>query len=221
MEKIYRVGMRYNDTCSYKNGDQFMKWFNEGISTGIDNNSGMRALNYEDANPKNPILPACMILVTHEVKREGNPWNDNIDYSTGKIHYWGDAKLRDSKPRMTYLDSKGNKRTDQIWKAIQTDSLDNVPPFLHFTKPEPGVVVFSGLCVLSKLHETWFQDKGIPVKNLLLELDILDCEFVDVEWIQSRVRSGIDFIDDSKAPSAWLEYCRGNVKSISFWENRF
>ena len=67
----------------------------------------------------------------------------------------------------------------------------HVYPFLHFSKPQKGEIVFNGLCILDNLELTWFWDpnKKIPVQNYLMHLRILDCEAVDVDWLHNRVNA--------------------------------
>ena len=135
MGEFYRLGHTYTDKggISFPE-DQFLRWVNIDGS-GMGNSEGIRALNY--VSKKSDFLPAYLILVSHEIKRVGNPWQDSVDFNTATIYYWGDAKYSSNK---SYDQFKGNKRLLQIWETILDGKMDLVPSILHFSKPVAGKV---------------------------------------------------------------------------------
>ena len=209
----YKLGHTYIDTGgSSRPNDQFLRWINIPGS-GMGNSEGIRSLNYTEKDSNH--LPAYVILVSHEVKRAGNPWQDFVDFNSATINYWGDAKYSVLK---SYNEFKGNKRLMQIWESILEGRLLEIPPILHFSKPNPGVVVFNGLCAIEELQITWFEHSGKPVKNYRLELSILDADEVDVDWLHYRAKNygGNDI--NLLAPSVWKDYIKGNTRKLDIWK---
>ena len=212
MSNIYKIGHKYTDKGSRRHiDDEFLKWINID-GGGMRNADGIRALNY--VTKKSNFIPAYLILVSHEVKRHGNPWEDIVDFGTANIKYWGDAKFD---KRLSYFDFRGNKRLLQIWYEILDTNFEIVPPILHFSKPQKGIVTFNGLCVLNNLELTWFEDKGFPVKNYKCELTILDVESIEVDWLHHRANCK-DFAKlNIKAPKIWKDYIKGKIRKLDVW----
>jgi restriction endonuclease Mrr len=213
MSNKYKIGHVYTDKggISHPN-DQFLRWINiEG--SGMGNSEGIRALNYVQKDSK--YLPAYIILVSHEIKRSGNPWQDFVDFNSATITYWGDAKY-DIKKK--YDSFKGNKRLLQVREAVLDGLLKQIPPILYFSKPKTGVVEFKGLCVMEDLQITWFEDQGRPVKNYRIELAILDCEDVSIEWLHERARCVNSDKLNEHAPRIWKDYIKGNTRKLDVWK---
>ncbi|MCX2743661.1 restriction endonuclease [Mangrovivirga sp. M17] len=212
MDKKYRIGHTYKDILSVsRKNDEFVSWFSLNGS-GIGNSGGIRAAKYLNIKSQ---IPAYIVLITRNTShRWYNPWEDIIDYSTGTIFYWGDAKF-DSKKN--YSDFRGNKHLVRTFERILENNMQDVPPILHFSKVEKGVVKFNGLCALTKLELTWFEDKGNPVKNYRSELAILDEEKVDVAWLHDRAKcTDLNYVNYN-APNAWKDYIKGNIKKLNIW----
>ena len=215
MKNRYLLGRFYRDTGTpFKTEDQFMRWVNIDGSR-MPNSPGIRPLAYSKI--KDAELPAYVILVTANTSRlSDNPWEDKVDYENAEIKHWGDAKFDVVKG---IDDWKGNKTVRKIYNRIVANNSEWFhTPFLHFSKPEKGWVVFNGLCVLDNLELTWFWDdlKKIPVQNYLMHLRILDCPEVDMEWLHQRanVNSLNDPDQDSRAPEVWKFYKAGGIKSL-------
>lgn len=212
MEKGYKIGHNYKDILSVsRQRDEFVSWFSHNGS-GIGNSGGIRAAKYLKIKSE---LPAYIVLITRKIShRWYNPWEDIIDYSTGTIFYWGDAKF-DSKKN--YSEFRGNKHLIKAFEKILENSMPEVPPILHFSKVESGVVKFNGLCALTNLELTWFEDKGNPVKNYRCELAILDAEKVDIAWLHDRAKCrDLKKINDN-APKVWKDYVKGNIRKLDIW----
>lgn len=208
----YKVGHEYIDKGGSSNEmDQFLRWINIDNS-GMRNADGIRAVNYVAKN--SDALPAYIILVSHEVKRIGNPWEDIVDFNSATIYYWGDAKLNEQK---RYDEFRGNKRMLQVWEKILEGKLQEIPPILHFSKPKRGVVKFNGLCILHDLQLTWYEQEGIPVKNYRFELKILDQDIVKIAWLHSRATNSDFSLLNTDAPAVWAEYLKGNVRKMDIW----
>jgi len=209
--RSYKIGNLYVDTGgSSRENDEFLRWINIPGS-GMGNSAGIRSLNFvgKDSND----LPAFIILVSHQVKRAGNPWHDEIDITAEKINYWGDAKTHNTKE---IDDFNGNKRIKKVWQALATKKdLKKIPPILHFSKTRPGVVFFNGLCVLDDLKAAYFLENGVKVKNYRMELSILDCPEVKIEWLHARARGNVSHSPSPLIPQAWTNYVDGllNIKN--------
>lgn len=213
--KLYRLGHSYIDTGGLSNlNDQFLRWINIPGS-GMRNADGIRALNF--VIKKSDFVPAYMILVSHEVKRLGNPWEDIVDFNSASIKYWGDAKFHE---KLSYENFRGNQRLLQVWHLILEGKFNLVPPILHFSKPRKGMVKFNGLCVLTNLELTYFEDKGIPVKNFCCELSILDANQIDIRWLHYRAKcSDFDQLNIG-SPKVWSDYIMGNTRKLDMWSKR-
>jgi restriction endonuclease Mrr len=211
----YKVGHTYVDTGgSSKDHDQFLRWINIAKS-GMRNMDGIRALNY--VSKKSDHLPAYVILVSHEIKRAGNPWEDIVDYNSATVYYWGDAKFDLEKH---FTEFRGNKRLIQVWETVLENKLDLVPPILHFTKPSKGIIKFTGLCALTDLKYSWFEELGNPVKNLRAELTILDTDEVHISWLHNRAKCTDLKKINHDAPKIWTNYVSGKVQKLDIHRKR-
>lgn len=211
MTKInsYKVGQSYiDDIANSKDKDQFVKWL-----PGIGNSKGIRPARYKNLKSD---LPSFIVLITRQVAHHHyNPWDDIVDYVSGKIFYWGDAKLNEGK---NYRDYDGNKILLKVYENVLDLNFKQIPPILHFSKVESGKVQFSGLCVLKKLEMTWYDDHGMPIKNYRAELTILDEEEVSVAWLNERTKSS-DFKEANRlAPLTWKDYIKGRIRKIEVFK---
>ncbi len=216
MTKNYKIGHSYKDILSVSRElDEFVSWFSNGES-GIGNSGGIRSAKYLYLQTD---MPCYLVMITRGIShRWYNPWEDIIDYSTGKIFYWGDAKFNIAKE---HDDFKGNKHLLKIFNKVLENQLELIPPILHFSKSKSGVVKFNGLCVLTDLDLTWFEDKGNPVKNYRCELTILDIDTVTIEWLHQRVNSkNLDELKHTNAPNVWNHYLKGDIKRLDVWSKR-
>jgi hypothetical protein len=213
--RSYRVGHVYKDTGSTsKEGDQFLAWLNIPGS-GMLNSPGIRPLKYLHSLSD---LPAYVVLVTHEkTGGRNNPWDDIVDYGAAQILYWGDAK---SHERKRCEDFDGNKVLSRIHDAVLEGKAQLLPPILHFTKPQKGQVVFSGLCALTDLQRSWFDDHGTPVRNYRAILTILDVDEVKVDWLHGRVVAKSPGALDIEAPKAWRLFLKGDLRKLNLWRSK-
>ena len=212
MSNTYKIGHNYRDILSVsRERDEFVSWFSLKGS-GIGNSGGIRSAKYLKINSH---LPCYIVLITRNIShRWYNPWEDIVDYSSGAIYYWGDAKFDSEK---NYDEFRGNKHLKNVFDKILENKLSEVPPILHFSKVESGVVKFNGLCALTNLELTWFEDKGNPVKNYRCELTILDIDKVQIDWLHYRVNSkSLSTLNDN-APEVWKDYIKGNIKKMDVW----
>jgi hypothetical protein len=189
--RAFRLDRVYRDS-SDPQFDEFSSWI------GVKNSGGIRTRN----GPKG--RPAVVVLLSAHVSvATYNPWDDIIDDLQGRIWYWGDAKAHPSK---RCHDWAGNQCLQQIWTAVGERRFAEVPPILHFCKPEKGKVKFMGLCVLTDLHDGWIEDDGHRVRNLRAQLDILPVQDVPVSWLRGRIE-GLE-VD---TPREWQIYARSGV----------
>ena len=208
-----RLGHAFRDKGSPTDpDDEFLRWINIPGS-GIRNMGGIRPLKFTQLN-----LPvhAYIILVTADQSRgsAANPWEDLVELRTGRIVYWGDAKFGTK----TVDDFIGNRALRSAWDQVLDNRRDLVPPILHFTKPEAGLMRFNGLCVLDHLELTWFEDDhGSPVRNYRAHLSILDEEYVDVEWLHQRATAKSNEDLRVGGPPTWKRYQAGKVDRLQIW----
>lgn len=66
---------------------------------GIANSGGIRKLSSGEKDTKNEKkIPAAIFLISNQNPTGfHNPWDDSIEYATGTIRYWGDAKYKEGK----------------------------------------------------------------------------------------------------------------------------
>lgn len=220
--RVFRVGHEYRDRASYPD-DELIAWLTTNAGS-ISNAGGIR---FKDNNSSAVVdsetgkpVPAYFVLVTSEKSTQHhNPWDDVVDEISGNIHYWGDAKFAARK--RSYNQFTGNARLEATNNLRLEGRLENLPPFLHFSRKRSGYLTFNGLCALSDLRHAWFEDHGKPVKNLRALLSILDVEEVAAEWLNQRVvGEDLEGIDKKLAPKAWLKAKKGKIERRHVWASR-
>lgn len=217
--RVYRVGHEYRDLTKRVPQDEFINWLDTdghtiGTTGGIRAKKYIRPAMYKCMNG----VPSSLVLVTTHVSQQyHNPWEDIVDYSTGRIYYWGDAKYDRARREKRHNEFMGNRALERIHDQILEQKLHEVPPILHFAKGKKGTVKFSGLCALDRLETTWYEDKGRPIKNFRCHLSILDAETIDLDWLHARASasSPADLDQSMKvAPESWLDYVSGRTKRL-------
>lgn len=204
--RIYRLGHEYvDDIANSREKDQFVNWL-----PGIGNSKGIRSARYKKFKAS---IPAFVVLLTREINhKHHNPWDDIVDYNSSKIFYWGDAKFDINKG---YREFDGNKTLLDVYDKWLDGRTNEIPPIIHFSKRTTGTIVFNGLCVISNVELTWFEDTGKPVKNYRFELTILDAEEVKVEWLLNRINiTDLNEINNEFAPRAWTSYLNGRIDKL-------
>lgn len=177
MPRVYQLDRDYEDRKDRDAPNEFVRWLD------IRNAGGIREMMTR-ARTKTLRDVAALILVSRHVEGSSyNPWEDVVDRINGRIWFWGDAKAHDEKRRDDFL---GNRRLVSVSEAVNAGRWSEVPPILHFSKHNKGMVRFNGLCVLTKLEEAWFDDDGVRVRNYRAMLDILPVEDVAVDWLHAR-----------------------------------
>ena len=213
----YVLGHEYRDTGSSSNPeDEFLRWLNIPGS-GMRNMPGIRPFKFVHLI-KQPVH-AYIVLVTHErsARPAANPWEDVVELHAGRITYWGDAKF-DAHRRLEEF--PGNRALRAAYDTVLEGQLGVVPPILHFSKPQPGVVRFNGLCVFDRLELTWFEDRGRPVRNYRAHLTVLDAETVAVEWLHRRALATSPASLSGDGPVAWRRYQGGHIDRLKIWAPR-
>lgn len=221
MGNKFKLGQTYRDTATInKLDDQFLRWINIEGSRML-NSPGIRPLNFINKKSKFD-LPAYVILVTNNKSSSlvENPWEDKVDYANAEIKYWGDAKFSNTKG---IDDWNGNKVVRKIFdKSVDKGSSDFATPFLHFSKPKKGEVIFNGLCVLDNLELNWFWDEveKTPIQNYLMHLRILDCAEVDIDWLHDRAAAhSLKSLDKgSLSPTSWNNYKSGRLRPLKIFK---
>jgi HJR/Mrr/RecB family endonuclease len=79
--------------------------------------------------------------------------------------------------------------------------------------------VFNGLCVITNVETTWFEDRQKPVKNYRFELTILDAEEIYVDWLINRANGQhIDEDSNSLAPDSWKSFLNGRINKLDLFK---
>ncbi|WPB74892.1 DUF3883 domain-containing protein [Archangium violaceum] len=212
-DEFFEPEQRYRDKGAPKDPeDQFMRWINLPGS-GMANAPGIRPLRYLSRRPFTD-LPAFLILVTKKSSTGGsyNPWDDDFDPKQKTLTYWGDAKLH---PEKHYTDFPGNRTLKKIWDAVKEGRRDELPPILHFMKYESGWVTFTGLCELTDLSHSHFEEKEQRVANYRCQFRILGSEQVPVSWLHARRQAGTPTEALRGAPASWTAWVQGFSSSSS------
>lgn len=203
--KQYKVGHEYiDDIANSREKDQLVNWL-----PGIGNSKGIRPAKTKD---KKSI--AFIVLITRQISQKHyNPWDDIVDYNSSTIYYWGDAKFNEFK---NYDDFEGNKCLLGVYEKYLTGELIHVPPILHFSKKSSGKIIFNGLCIINRAELTWFEDNQRPVKNFRFELNILDQDIVNVEWLIDRINYNTS--NKLHEPSVWRSFINGRVVKLNIFK---
>ncbi len=205
MDVSFEVNRRYRDKGTWRDpDDQFLRWIRGPLSAGIKNTGGIRPLSFEDGEGT-----AALILISNDegVSQHEDPWQDNLDVSSGYIEYWGDAKAD-----LRYDESTQNRKIKRAFEHAVRGNRAMVPPVLVFRKPEPGVVQFCGLCVPETIEVCTYHDKpGAQIPNYLFHFTILNVQRVPVGWLHNRAQRS----DEDLAPLEWTEWVEEGV--ISRW----
>ena len=221
---FWRVGHEYRDKAGVKfEDDELLRWLNTSVGS-IANSGGIRFKDTASNSPRDPEtgrnVPAYFVLITRDMSAQNhNPWDDMIDEVNGNIYYWGDAKF--SSREKLFNQFRGNARIDATNNLRLAGRLDELPPIVHFSKQKSGYVTFNGLCALSDVRFSWFEDNGKPIKNLRILLSILDTETVQVEWLRQRVISGdVREADSRLAPDVWRKAGKGKLERRQVWSSK-
>jgi hypothetical protein len=217
----YRVGHSYRDLTKRVPEDEFINWLDTNGNT-IGTTGGIRPKKFLSEALHLSLgevdIPSSLILTTSNISQQyHNPWEDSVDYNSGNIIYWGDAKYDSENRSKKHLEFKGNKILHKIHELILLNKRHLIPPILHFSRNKKGWVQFNGLCVLDSLETAWFEDKGRPIINFRCHLSLLDLEELPLPWIHERASSDNLELIDQNAPLVWKGYIRGHTKKLFAW----
>jgi len=184
----------------------------------IPNSGGIRGLaKGKNGIKKISIDKAAIFCITAKHNTGShNPWEDSINYFSGQIRYWGDAKAKKGK---RIDDFNGNKYLNNIYDQILEGKYSEVPPILHFTNIESGKVRFNGLCAIEDVKKKWIVDSNKRILNYQFTMAILDCNQISTEWIKHRAKFNQD--DHPDCPEIWKKYKKdGSIKRLQAWRSR-
>jgi hypothetical protein len=208
--RSYVMNQEYRSS-SNKSEDQFQSWINEPIDRGIKNSGGIRCI-YNQQTDKREFL----VFVSKRGQSEySNPWEDIVNIEEGVVHYWGDAKAKHAPNPDEPLGNSWVK--EDYCSTYAKGDRENAPPVLLFENPEPGWVVFRGVCVITDMSIERHKDDGDTVVNYLYRLAILDADEVDLEWIHRKALTG----EDKGGPDAWNKWVReGRISRYTVWKDK-
>lgn len=206
----------------YSEKDEFASWvsIDRKQNWGIKNAGGIRKLSSgRGAQKNNALPPAAIFLITSRYGNSfHNPWEDSIDYGTGTVSYWGDAKYETGK---NVDDWPGNVALRKIHDSILEGRFSEHPPILYFIKEKPGYVTFKGLCVIEDMSKTWFLDKGRRVINYRFKLALLNATGVNADWLLERARNQNADPESDLVPRAWRRFVKVGFKDrLTAWNTR-
>ncbi|WP_367996129.1 restriction endonuclease [Haloferax volcanii] len=190
--------------------DEFQKWLNAPISTGIRNSGGIRAL----VNPHTGKREFLVFYSDSSSSQNQNPWEDVINLSDGIVHYWGDAQ---AKHRPNPEDATGNGWVKEDYtQTYAQGKYSEAPPVLLFEQNQSGYVTFRGLCVITDLSIERHKDGDEIAVNYLIELAVLDVDAVSLEWVHRKSRTGVD-VDGPEAWQNWIS--EGRIERYSIYKD--
>jgi len=204
----YVVGETYRSSSDPEQ-DQFQRWLNGPVETGIRNSGGIRAI----VNPDTGRREFLVFVSDSSASQNQNPWEDVINMEDGRARYWGDAKARHNPNPDTATGNKWVK--EDFSRSYAQNDRSEAPPVLLFEKPESGAVTFRGVCIITDMGLERHRDGGETVVNYLFDLAILDADTVSLEWIHRKSRTGID----EDGPTAWRDWVsEGRIRRYSIWK---
>ncbi len=206
----YVVGKEYrNSTATVTN--QYHKWLNAPLDGGINPQMGIGKL-------ENPETGECEFLVFYSSSGQSqrrDPWDDIINMEDGIAYFWGDSKAGDGPDPLSRSGNKWVKK--EYCRSYARNRRSDAAPVLLFEKERSGYVTFKGVCIISGLEIERHKDGDNTVVNYRIELDILDADTVDLEWIHRKSRTGID----AGGPESWNHWVdTGTVRRYSIYKNR-
>jgi hypothetical protein len=205
----YVVNQTYRSS-SDSNKDQFQKWLNGPVDTGIRNSGGIRAI----ANPDTKEREFLVFVSDSGPTQTQNPWEDIINMEEGIARYWGDAKARHS-PNPEAARGNGWVKEDYC-QTYARGNRSEAPPVLLFEKPKSGYVTFRGICIITGMSIERHKDEGETVVNYLFELAILDADSIELEWVHRKARTGVDI----GGPEAWRKWVTdGRIRHYSVYKD--
>jgi hypothetical protein len=201
LQHVYHIGEEYKDSRNPEI-DEFQKWINGPINSGIRNSGGIRTIEAESGSMEGQI--AGIVLMSSELENANNEnrWEDEFHLEHGKIEFWGDAKRRSPGESVDRDDFRGNTNMRRVQQY--TKNRTQYPPILAFRKLKSGTVEFAGLCVIDQVIPTEFDDSGGATPNYLFYLDVLDTEWVPVRWLHDRALSD----ESDLTPEVWKQWIR-------------
>jgi hypothetical protein len=209
-KKLFKIGYSYiNRGPNYKrfDDDQFGSWLVDFSKKTIPPIGGIRFKKYVDFDIKLPdsdqLIPPYIILISTFFETElNNPWLDKITPS--QIIYWGDA----NGTKDDYMSYKGNKALHNVSNLLN-QYREMIPPILHFSSHDKGVLTFNGLCALDSIKKDKFfhKKKNIEIDNLLCTFKVFKTD-VNANWLVQRANSDPTYADKILAPKYWNSYLR-------------
>lgn len=184
---------------------------------GIQNAGGIRPLSSGSETVKDKKLPPAAIFLVTTLPDTifHNPWEDTIDYTTGTVTYWGDARFVAGK---SIDDWKGNTALKKIYDNNASSNTGCQPPILYFTKERAGHVTFKGLCIIEHMEKAWFMDRERRVENYRFQLGILNVGSVNSQWLIDRAKNNGQDPSSIVVPAEWIKYKRtGNSNKLVTW----
>ncbi|WP_169333101.1 hypothetical protein [Halomicrobium katesii] len=176
----YVVGEEYRNSTEIET-NQYHKWLNAPLDGGINPQMGIGRL-------ENQITGEREFLIFYSSDGQSmrhDPWDDIINMEDGVAHFWGDSKAGDGPDP---LERPGNALVkEEYCTNYAQNRRSNAAPVLLFQKERPGYVTFKGLCLISGLNLKRHKDGDETVVNYRIDLDILDADAVDLEWIHRAV----------------------------------
>lgn len=206
----YVVGEEYRNSTA-RETNQYHKWLNGPLEGGINPQMGIGKLE----NPDTGHIEFLVFYSSDSQSQRRDPWDDIINMEDGIAYFWGDSKAGDGPDP---LKRDGNTWVkDEYCRTYAQNRRPEAPPVLLFQKERTGYVTFRGVCLISGLSIDRHKDAADTVVNYRIELDILDADVVDLEWIHRKARTGADV----GGPEAWKHWVdTGTVRRYSVYKKR-
>jgi hypothetical protein len=206
--KKYVVGNEYVDRRDKADPeDQFLRWFNEPLNTGLWVSFGISGLSYTKNMDLKKLGRSVIVLVASDHE---NSYHDIINTGTGGIQYWGDN--RDS--GVAASSKRGNKIILDAYNTINTQPKELHPVILFFDKRGlKGKIKFLGVCKMVKVETLEYNYEGETVENLLISLQLIEEQKqIFVEDLHERCESELDDLVEYSPSIAEVEGLNESVK---------
>jgi len=183
--------------------------------------SGINAIG-KTVGPDGSRTPAINIRSSnHKFGSSETPWRDFHDPDNGRLVYFGDNKVENSKSPEQIT---GNKALiEQFSLHNSSDKLDRLQssPLICWDFTRKGFGKFSGYGIITKVELISHTDQKtkVPFSNYKFEIALFSLttenEDFDWQWISSRRDKTLSHEDSlKKAPKAWKEWVENGSSCI-------
>lgn len=217
-----RSNERYTVSLSPNERNFFEVTFSKGFSGQAQMERGITPLK-EVKGENGSWTPATMIRSSWvKAGTSKAPWHDEYDERSGRVRYFGDAKLQHMPhPAM----APGNKHLINqfnLYRSQDKEARENASPLLFFVSTKVGYVRFCGFGLIESvdLVSQIDPETGIAFSNYAYDCALLSLdqegELFDWGWVSARRDRNTGVKESLKlAPQSWRKWVEEGDRSIS------